>query len=179
MASFLLHYLNEFGLLSESPHGITEIHQKMNALRDDVMTGKMCLRHWPHFTNLIGYCVSYSEFAAFLHRKPEQAGEQTIKLSVIRVPRGLFGVILTHWGRVTHTCVRKLTINGSDNGLSPCRRQAIISTSAGLLLIGPLGTNFSEISIGIQIFSFKKMHLKMSSAKWRPFCLGLNVLMWS
>ena len=24
-------------------------------------------------------------------------------------------------------------------------------------------------------FSFKKMHLKMS-AKWRPFCLGLNVL---
>ena len=25
-------------------------------------------------------------------------------------------------------------------------------------------------------FSFKKVHLKMSSAKWRPFCLGLNVL---
>ena len=24
--------------------------------------------------------------------------------------------------------------------------------------------------------SFKKMHLKMLSAKWRPFCLGLNVL---
>ena len=42
--------------------------------------------------------------------------------------------------------------------------------------IGPLGTNFNEISIGIQTFSFKKMHFKMSSAKWRPFCLGLNVL---
>ena len=25
-------------------------------------------------------------------------------------------------------------------------------------------------------FSFNKMHLKMSSAKWRPFCLGLDVL---
>ena len=45
-----------------------------------------------------------------------------------------------------------------------------------MLLIGPLGTNFSEILIGIQTFSFKKTHLKMSSAKWRPFCLGLNVL---
>ena len=64
----------------------------------------------------------------------------------------------------------------SDNGLSPGRRQAIIWTNAGILLIGSLGTNFSEISIGIQTFSLRKMHLKMSSAKWRPFCLGLNVL---
>ena len=76
---------------------------------------------------------------------------------------------LTHWGRVTHLCVGKLTIIGSDNGLSPERRQAIIWTNAGILLIGTLGTNFTEILIGIQTFSFKKMHLKMSSAKWRPF----------
>ena len=82
----------------------------------------------------------------------------------------------THWGRVTHICVSELTIIGSDNGLSPGQRQAIIWNNAGLLLIEPLGTNFSEISIGIQTFSFKKMHLIMSSAKWRPFCLGLNVL---
>ena len=53
--------------------------------------------------------------------------------------------ILTHWGRVTHICVSKLTIIDSDNGLSPGRRQAIIWTNAGILLIGPLGTNFSEI----------------------------------
>ena len=82
---------------------------------------------------------------------------------------------LTHWGRVTHTCVSTLTIIGSDNGLSPGRRQAIIETNAGILLIGPLGTNFSEILIGIQTFSFK-MHLKMPSAKWRLFGLGLNEL---
>ena len=43
---------------------------------------------------------------------------------------------LTHWGRVTHICVSKLTIIGSDNGLSPGRRQAIIWTNAGILLIG-------------------------------------------
>ena len=84
--------------------------------------------------------------------------------------------VLTHWGRVTHICVGNLTIIGPDNGLSPGRRQAIIWTNAGILLIGPWGTNFSEILIGIQTFSVKKMHLKMSSAKWRPFCLGLNVL---
>ena len=83
---------------------------------------------------------------------------------------------LTHWGRVTHICVVKLTIIGSDNGLSPGRRQAIIWTNAGMLLIMLLGTNFIEILIGIQTFSFKKMHLKMSSANWRPFSLGLNVL---
>ena len=72
--------------------------------------------------------------------------------------------LLTHWGRATHICVSKLTIIGSDNGLSPDRRQANIWTNAGILLIGPLGTNFSEILIGIQTFSFKKIHLKISSA---------------
>ena len=84
--------------------------------------------------------------------------------------------MLTHWGRVTHICVSNLTIIGSDNGLSPGRRQAIIWTNAGILLIGPLGTNFSENSIEILKFSFTKMRLNVSSAKWRPFCLGLNVL---
>ena len=73
--------------------------------------------------------------------------------------------ILTHWGRVTYICVSNLAIIGSDNGLSPDRRQAIIWSIAGILLMGPLGTNFSEILIGIQTFSFKKMHLKMSSAE--------------
>ena len=76
---------------------------------------------------------------------------------------------LTHWGRVTHICVSKLTIIGSDNGLSPGRRQAIIWTNAGILLIVPLGTNFSEILINILTFSFAKMHLKVSLAKWRHF----------
>ena len=84
--------------------------------------------------------------------------------------------VLTHWGRVTHICVSKQTIIGSDNGLSPGRRQAIIWTNAGILLIGSLGTNFSEVLIEIRILSFKKMGLNVSSAKWRTFCLGLNVL---
>ena len=83
---------------------------------------------------------------------------------------------LTHWGRVTHICVGTLTIIGSDNGLSPSRHQAIIWTNAELLLIGPLGTNLNETLIKTLAFSFKKMRLKVSSVKWRPSCLGLNVL---
>ena len=90
----------------------------------------------------------------------------SVRWSVFQVP------ILTHWGRVTHICVSKLSILGSDNGLSPGRRQAIIWTNDGILLIGPQGTNFNEILIEIRTFSFKKM----SSGKLRPFCLGLNVL---
>ena len=77
---------------------------------------------------------------------------------------------------MSHICVSKLTIIGSDNGLSPDRRQAIIWTYAGLLSIRPLWTYFSENRIKMQQFSLKKMQLKMSSAKWRPSCLRLNVL---
>ena len=88
---------------------------------------------------------------------------------VCKIPAGL-----THWGRVTHICVGELTIIVSDNGLSSGRRQAIIGTNVGILLIGPHGTNFSEIEI--LTFSLTKMSLKVSSAKWRPFFLGLNVL---
>ena len=84
---------------------------------------------------------------------------------------------LTHRSRVTHICIIKFTITGWDNGLSPGRHQAIISTIAGILSVDPLGTKFSEILIEIHKFSFKKMHFKMSSEKWRSFCLSLNVLM--
>ena len=53
----------------------------------------------------------------------------------------------------------------SGNGLSPVRHQAITWTNASLLSIELLGTNLSEIRIGILSFSLKKMHLKLSSAK--------------
>ena len=52
---------------------------------------------------------------------------------------------LTHWGRVTQYASNNYAIIGSDNGLSPDRRQDVIWTSAGILLTGPLGKHFSEI----------------------------------
>ena len=87
--------------------------------------------------------------------------------------------ILTHWGQVTHICVSKLTTIWSDNGLAPDQCQAIIWTNAGILLIGPLGPNHSEIFIETHIFSLK-MNLKISSAKvvaiWsRPQCVNVVI----
>ena len=93
---------------------------------------------------------------------------------IIRCMHTISSKPLTHWAWVTHMC--NLTIIGSDNGLSPGRRQVIIWTNAGILLIGPLGKNLIEMLIEIHTFSFMKMHLKVSSAKWQLFCLSLNVL---
>ena len=116
---------------------------------------------------VLQYCAQYCRLSPCY-----QLYKTTI---IVRVPKETW-LPLTHWGRVMHICVDNLNIIVSDNGLSPGRHQAIIWTNAGILLIGPLGTNSSEIAIRIQIFSFKKMHLKMASTKRRPFCLGLNVL---
>ena len=83
--------------------------------------------------------------------------------------------MLTHSGRVTHICVAKLTIIGSDNGLSPRRCQAINSTNAAILIIVSLGTNFSEILNEIKASLLKEICLKMSAAKCCPFRVDLNV----
>ena len=92
-------------------------------------------------------------------------GADVLETQEARASATMILAMLTHWGRVTHICVVKQTTIGSDNGLSPGRRQAIIWTNAGILSIRTLGTNFSEILSEIHAFSFKKMHLKMSSAK--------------
>ena len=123
--------------------------------------------------------MDWTEFAC---RLPNSSAVECWKLlncftHMLLVMSFLLHYFLTRWGRVTHICVSKLTSTASDNGLSPDRRQAIIWTNTGLLVIIPLGTNFSENLIAILTFSFRKMRLKMSSAIWRTFCLGLNVLM--
>ena len=82
---------------------------------------------------------------------------------------------LAHRGRVTHICASKITITGSDNGLSPCRNQAIILTNAWILLIGPWRTNLNEMLIKMQQFSFKKMRLKMPSRNGGHFVSALKM----
>ena len=85
--------------------------------------------------------------------------------------------ISTHWGRVTHICVRKLTIIGSDNGLSPGRRKAIIWTNAGILLIRSLGTNFNEMNRNSNIFihenAFESVIWKIAAILSRPQCVKI------
>ena len=57
-----------------------------------------------------------------------------------------------------HICVNKLAVIGSDNGLSPGRRQTVIWTNAGILLFVTLGTNFTE-TWSTSIF-IQEMHWK-------------------
>ena len=81
--------------------------------------------------------------------------------------------------RRSDACVGKLTIIDSDNGLSAWTAPSHYLNQCWNIVNWPLGTNFSEILIGIHTFSFKKMYLKMSSAKRGPFCFGFNMLtMW-
>ena len=94
-----------------------------------------------------------------------------------------FSADSTHWGLMTYICVSKLFIIGSDNGLSPGRRQAIIWINDEISLIWILGTNFSEIISDIFTFSFKKMRLKinvvceMAAMLSRPQCVKCSVLL--
>ena len=86
---------------------------------------------------------------------------------------------LTHWGRVTHICVSKLTIMGSDSSLSPGLPAPSHYLNQWWNIVNWTlikSTNFSEILIVIYTSTFKKLQFTMSSGKWRPFCLVLNVL---
>ena len=58
---------------------------------------------------------------------------------------------------------------GSDNGLSPGRHQTIIWTNAGILLIGPLGTNLCEFLI--QENTFESVVCEMLAILFRPQCV--------
>ena len=89
----------------------------------------------------------------------------------------------THWGRVTHVCVSKLTIIGSDNGLAPGRRQTIIWTNDGILLIGPLGKKIQwkfnrNSNIFIQENAIESVICKMAAIFSRPQCVNTIVASW-
>ena len=88
--------------------------------------------------------------------------------------------LLTHWGRATHICVSNLII-GSDNGLSPGRRHAIIWTNAGILLIRPWGTKsrakFTRNShIFIHENALENVVWKMAAILSRPQCVNMDNL---
>ena len=75
-----------------------------------------------------------------------------------------------------YTSVNWATV-GSDNGLSRNRRQVNIWTNAGLLFSVHLETNFSEIWIKMQQFSFKEINFQCRMKNGGHFlCADLNVL---
>ena len=87
-----------------------------------------------------------------------------------------YDVPITHSVRATHICVSKLTIIVSGNGLASGWRQAITWTNAGILSIGPLETNFSEIffnrnfHIFIQENAFENVVKKLADILSLPQC---------
>ena len=69
---------------------------------------------------------------------------------------------LTHWGRVTHTCVNKLTIIGSENGLAPvlqgCHKQSKCIETYWILYLYHKGQNISPQHF-IFVTTLKKLKL--------------------
>ena len=79
---------------------------------------------------------------------------------------------LTHWRRVTHNCIGKLIMIGSDNGLAPGRHQPIIWTNAGMLLRNKLHWNFNRNSnIFIQENALEDVVYEMASNLSWPQCV--------
>ena len=61
---------------------------------------------------------------------------------------------------------------GSDNGLTPIQRHAIIETNPVLLSIGYVGKSFNEILVKIRSFSFKKNAFDNVVCAMTAFCPG-------
>ena len=125
-----------------------------------------------HFANHIFKSISWMKTAVF-----------GFKFHLICSPRVQYHP-LTHWGRVTHICVGNLTIIGWDNGLSPGRRQAIIWTNAGILLIGPLGkkklqwTFNQKYNIFFPENTFESVVWKTAVFLSRPQCVKNTYNLW-
>ena len=125
--------------------------------------GTSIWRRWQRKLSYVNVYQLYQIHAKELTLQNHVCKHMRIRLSVT--------TSLTHWGRMKHTCVSKLTFIGSDNDLSHDRCQSHYPnqwSNAAILLIGPLRSNCSEILIEIHIFSLKKMHLKISSVKCGP-----------
>ena len=83
---------------------------------------------------------------------------------------------LTHWGWVMHILISKLTIISLDNGLSPGRRQAIIWTNVGILLIGPFQWNLNQnLYIFIQENAFENVIRKLRAILYQLQCVNKSI----
>ena len=94
----------------------------------------------------------------------------------------MLGLKLNHVSKRGHWWHQMMLWNfvnfGSSSNLSSFQNQIVIKTNADGLTIRPIGTNFSEIWIRIQTFSFKKIHFKILlqhlSILSRPQCVKVS-----
>ena len=104
-------------------------------------------------------------------RKHESRGIQVYSKALLSI----LIISLINSLRPSDAYMHKLT-SPSLAQIMACR---LLGTNAEILLIIPLGTNFSEILIVIHIVSFKKTHFKLPTAKWQPFRLASICYPWS
>ena len=96
--------------------------------------------------NIKGICNSYAKRLvppsgqAYFNALTMWCTHTNVRGSIL--PREVMG--LTHWGRVTHICVSKLTIIGSDNGLSPGRLSCVCYQTRSELMPGRHRVNASN-----------------------------------
>ena len=142
------------------------MHNYSNMRDKQMVIDKKYMQNFTLFQNFAGSCLQNDSF--FLISRIRASHRKNIPFS-----RKWVRAWYTFWSGVGGPG-SKLNIIDSDNDLALNRRHAIIRSNAGMLLIWPLETNFNKMLIEIYIFSFKKMYSKIPSAKWRPFCVGLN-----
>ena len=79
---------------------------------------------------------------------------------------------LTHWGRVMHICVSKLTIIGSDNGLLPDHYLKLYWNNVYWTLRNNFQWNFNQnLNISIQENAFEHVIRKMAAMLSHPQCV--------
>ena len=86
-------------------------------------------------------------------------------------------IAIAHWGRVTHICVDKLIIIGSDNGLSPDRRQASHYLNQCSIIVNWILANIFQwkfnqnTAIFIEDYARENVVCEMASTLSRPQCV--------
>ena len=152
---------------------------------DPVKTGHSCLSTvWPVHTSWT-WPVSWRLGGLWQSLQRQALNEGSLKLIAEHLALSKLvwccPYCVLRVGSPTHSCLIDLTyfqkclmpanwsvwVAKSSSPMMPVRRQAITWTNVGLLLIRLLGTNFSEIRCAIlsYSFSYKEMHLKISSAR--------------
>ena len=136
--------------------------------------------HKIHLMKLINSNIWYEpdpDFV-FVYLEPRNPPRRGIKCFCLFMSIWMLDPDLCHWGRLMHLCVSKLTIIGSDNGLSPGRRQAIIWTNAGILLIGLQCNVNKKWYILIQENVFQNVVKKLAAILSQPQCVKIQILCW-
>ena len=99
-------YHNNIHVIHLKPADFVYLVTQAKLLFDCLGRNAPLWRHWFYHCSIVMWCIEKN-------------------LTILLAEKFIF-VMYIHWGQVTHICVGNLTIIGPDNGLSPCRRQAII-----------------------------------------------------